>query len=192
MRRAVFLDRDGVLVEDVDFVTHPRGLRLLPGAPAALARLKDAGFWLVIVTNQAVVARGLASEADVDQVNAGLARLITRSGGPALDGIYSCPHHPNASVPAYRIDCACRKPKPGMLLRAAEEHGLDLSASFMVGDRITDVIAGKRAGCRTALVRTGRHLDPPIETLEGPDTAVEPDRTCADLAAAAEWILHAA
>ncbi len=188
--RAVFLDRDGVLVEDAGLLTRAADFRLLPGVPAALTALKNAGFRLVVVTNQTIVARGLATEQDVVTLNAHLQRLLTQAGAPPLDGCYFCPHHPKATLPAYRVDCECRKPKPGLLLRAAQEHGLDLGSSFAVGDRITDIIAGARAGCRTILVQTGRHTEAPIETAEPLDTSIQPDHTCADLPGAAAWILN--
>lgn len=189
MRSAVFLDRDGVLVEDVDLLTRADQLRVLAGVPASLIALREAGFALVVVSNQPVVARGLVTEAEVEAIHAELGGLIRAAGGPALDGMYFCPHHPNSTLPEYRVDCDCRKPRPGMLLRAARELSLDLRTSFMVGDRLTDIIAGARAGCRTVLVQTGKHLDKPIETREPLDITIQPDHTCADLAAAVEWIL---
>jgi len=189
MRRAVFLDRDGVLVEDVDQLTCADQLRLLSDVPVALNTLHNAGFALVVVSNQPVVARGLVTEEEVVRIHAELERLILAAGGPALDRIYFCPHHPKATLPAYRLDCDCRKPKPGLLLRAAQALNLDLRMSFLVGDRITDIIAGAKAGCRTLLVQTGKHLDKPIETSEPVDTTIQPDHVCADLPAAAEWIV---
>ena len=138
------------------------------------------------------MARGLATEADVVALHKFLQALLMQAGAPRLDGWYFCPHHPKANVPAYRLNCDCRKPQPGMLLRAARELRLDLSASFMVGDRITDIIAGARAGCRTILVQTGMHSKPPIETAEPLDVSVQPDFTCAGLPEAAEWILSQA
>jgi D-glycero-D-manno-heptose 1,7-bisphosphate phosphatase len=189
MSLAVFLDRDGVLVEDVDLLTRADQLRLLPGVPSALNVLRRAGFALVVVGNQPVVARGLVTEADIEAIHAELGKLIHAAGGPAMDRYYFCPHHPKATLPAYRADCDCRKPKPGMLLRAARELNLDLRTCFMVGDRITDIIAGVRAGCRTVLVQTGKHLEKPIETSEPLDTTIEPDHVCADLPVAVEWIL---
>jgi D-glycero-D-manno-heptose 1,7-bisphosphate phosphatase len=143
-----------------------------------------------VISNQTVVARGLVTEQEVCVINAEMERLLEQAGGPHLDGFYFCPHHPNATLPAYRIACQCRKPRPGLLLQAAHEHNLDLSASFAVGDRITDIIAGARAGCRTVLVQTGAHLAPPIETNEPLDPSTQPDYTCADLAEAARWILE--
>ena len=178
-----------MLVEDRDLITRPEQFRILPGVPDALARLRRAGFALVVASNQAVVARGLATAVDVRRLNQHLEGLLVEAGAPRLDGWYFCPHHPSATLPAYRGDCECRKPRPGLLLQAARDLGLDLAASFMVGDRLTDVAAGVRAGCRTALVETGRHAAPPIATVEPLELAVGPDAVCADLAAAAHWIL---
>ena len=189
MNPAVFLDRDGVLVEDVDLLTRAEDFVILDGVPRALDCLKRAGFRLVVISNQTVVARGLATENDVRALNVRLQQLLEQACGVRLDAWYFCPHHPNATLPAYRVNCDCRKPKPGLLLRAAREHALDLAASFAVGDRITDIIAGTRAGCRTILVQTGKHLDLPIQTGEPLDLSIEPDYTCADLEAATRWIL---
>jgi D-glycero-D-manno-heptose 1,7-bisphosphate phosphatase len=191
MNRAVFLDRDGVLIEDINLLTRVDQLRLLPGVPAALRALRGARFRLVVVSNQTVVARGLATEQDVFTLNTCLQRLLIQAGGPPLDAWYFCPHHPQATLPAYRLDCDCRKPKPGLLLRAARDCQLKLSASIMVGDRITDIVAGARAGCRTIMVRTGMHAQPPIETSEPLDASVQPDYICPNLAAAVRWILQA-
>ena len=190
MRPAVFLDRDGVLVEDCDLITRPEQFRVLPGVPEALARLQRAGFALVVVSNQAVVARGLATEDEVEQLNVHLERVLVRAGAPPVERWYFCPHHPAATLPAYRVDCACRKPRPGMLERAACELGLDLRASFMVGDRWTDVAAGARAGCRTVLVETGQHLAPPIQTSESLEASIRADAIRGGLREAAEWILE--
>lgn len=189
MKAAVFLDRDGVLVQDVDLLIRREDMRLLAGVPEALGLLKRAGYSLNVVSNQTVVARGMASEAEVSALNEHLQQMIEQAGGPRLDGWYFCPHHSKATVPAYRINCQCRKPQPGMLLRAARELDLNLSASFMVGDRITDIIAGSAAGCNTILVQTGKHLERPIETAEPLDMSILPDYVCADLSAAVQWIL---
>ena len=190
MKAAVFLDRDGVLVQDVDLLVRRADLRLLAGVPAALNQLHQAGFALIVASNQTVVARGLATEAEVSVLNEVLQEIILKAGGPLLDGWYFCPHHPNANVPVYRMNCDCRKPQPGLLRRAAGELDLDLSTSFMVGDRITDIIAGARAGCRTVLVETGMHSQPPIETAEPIDLSTQPDYRCASLRDAADWILN--
>lgn len=190
MKAAVFLDRDGVVIEDVHLLTRPEQVVIPPGVPGALKALAEAGFRLAVVSNQPVVARGLASEQEVRAVHHHLEALLKDAGVPPLEGIYFCPHHPNATLSAYRVNCECRKPKPGLFLRAAAELNLELGASFTVGDRITDIIAGARAGCRTVLVQTGKHEEKPIESSEPLDTTTQPDYICADLAAAAAWILN--
>lgn len=189
-RSTIFLDRDGVLIEDRGLLVDPAKIRVLDGVPRALQNLHDAGFLLVVVTNQAVVARGLVTPSQMQDIHVAMQRLLQHAGGPPLDAIYSCPHHPEATLPEYRTACQCRKPRPGLLLRAAEELHLDLKASFMVGDRITDIIAAVAAGCRTILVQTGQHTAPPIVTVDPLDDTCRPDYTCPDLAAAAEWILR--
>jgi len=186
---AVFLDRDGVLLEDRGPIGDPDNIGLIPDSAGALTRLRDAGFALVAISNQAVVARGLVDEAGVKAVNQRLDQLLAAEGGPPLDGHYFCPHHPEATLAAYRIECECRKPRPGMILSAARELGLDPTASFMVGDRPTDIAAGAAAGCSTILVHSGRHRDPPIVTAAPQAESPAADHECADLAAAADWIL---
>jgi D-glycero-D-manno-heptose 1,7-bisphosphate phosphatase len=188
-RPAIFLDRDGVLVEDCCLLTHLDQLRILDGVPAALARFQAAGFQLIVITNQSVVARGLISEDELAEIHAEMCRQLAAAGAPPLDAIYACTHHPEAALEAYRIECDCRKPRSGALLRAAREHDLDLAASYLVGDRITDIAAGAGAGCRTVLVRSTASDDPPLMTLEPLDESLAPDHRCADLQAAADWIL---
>jgi len=188
LSRAVFLDRDGVLIEDVDLLVSAGRIRVLPGVPEALALLKDAGYLLLVVSNQTVVARGLADEDAVLRLQQEVAARLAAAGAPALDGFYFCPHHPKATLPAYRVRCECRKPQPGLLVQAAAEHGVDLSASYMVGDRPTDLLAGERAGCRSIWVETGQHAAAPIETQE-PLAPPRPDHVCPGLLQAARWIL---
>ncbi|MSU34515.1 MAG: HAD-IIIA family hydrolase [Pedosphaera sp.] len=189
-RAAVFLDRDGVLIEDVHLLTRADQLRILPGVPRALERLHEAGFQLVVVSNQPVVARGLVSEADVKAVHEELERRLIEAGSPPIRRFYFCPHHPNATLLSYRKTCECRKPRPGLFLQAIEELGLSAADSYTVGDRITDIIAGATVGSRTILVETGVDSLTPIETSEPLDASVRPDYTCADLPAAATWILE--
>jgi D-glycero-D-manno-heptose 1,7-bisphosphate phosphatase len=189
LRKAVFLDRDGVLVDDQGFLVRAEQIRLLEGVPAALRRLKAAGMFLAVVSNQAAVALGLISEKELAGLNRLILEQIEHSGGPRLDAVYYCPHHPEATLAEYRVACACRKPRPGMLVEAAAQHGLQLAASFLVGDRMTDVLAGRAAGCRTVLVTCGRHDAPPIVALDPLDPACRPDHICSNLEAAAEWIL---
>jgi D-glycero-D-manno-heptose 1,7-bisphosphate phosphatase len=188
MQAAVFLDRDGVLIEDVDLVVSPDQVRAIDGAAAALRRLKDAGFALVMVTNQPVVARGLCTLDDVDRVHDEVDRRLEADGGPRLDARYVCPHHPDADDPRYREECDCRKPRPGLLQRAARELGLDLPRSYMVGDRASDIAAGAAAGCTTVQVLSGRHEDPPIVSPDPIDPGLEATATVPDIGAAADWI----
>ena len=183
-RRAVFLDRDGVLVPEVDLATHAAQIPPFPWTRAALAERRRAGFARVVVTNQPVVARGMLSEAELAQLHEQL--------GLDVDRFYFCPHHPRATLPEYRSTCECRKPRSGMLLRAAAELDLDLARSFMIGDRISDVEAGRRAGCTTIRVRSGAFAAPPIESPDPIDPALEADLECADLREAVAFILERA
>lgn len=189
--KAVFLDRDGVLVPDDGLLLDPAGVRLLGGVAPALAALKAAGYALVAVTNQAAIARGRLTEARLADIHTELNRQLHAAGGPRLDAVYHCPHHPHADDIAYRVVCECRKPRPGMLTRAARERALDLPACVMVGDRITDVLAGTAAGCRTVLIEGPQTAAPPIVTADPLDLSVRPDHACPSLADAARWILEA-
>lgn len=154
-RPAVFLDRDGTLVEEVDYLIDPGQVRLIPGAAAAVRRLNQAGWPVVIVTNQSMIARGMANERQLGRIHARLAELLNAEGA-RLDGIYYCPHHPELGEPPYRAACDCRKPLPGLLRQAARELDLDLAQSAMIGDSLRDLAAGQAAGCRQlVLVRTG-------------------------------------
>lgn len=150
----VFLDRDGTVCEEVGYVNHVTRCRLLPRSTEAIRLLNDAGHKVAIVTNQAGVARGYFDEAMIGRVHERLHTLLSQ-GGARVDGIYYCAHHPSAGDPPYRADCDCRKPRPGMILRAAREIGIDLGRSFIVGDSSRDVEAGAAAGVQPVLVLTG-------------------------------------
>ena len=188
MNAAVFLDRDGVLVEDVDLLATISQIKILPGVAEALTKLRKANFKLIVVSNQAIVARGLITEKAVEEIHSEINRHLAENG-VSIDAFYFCPHHPKATLEKYRVVCECRKPRPGLLFQATREQQIDLQKSFMVGDRITDVIAGAKAGCRTILVQTGQHGAAPIETAEPLDNSIQPDWTCANLREAADWIL---
>jgi D-glycero-D-manno-heptose 1,7-bisphosphate phosphatase len=142
--RAVFVDRDGTVIEDPGYLSDPESVRLVPGAADALRELGDRGFRLVVVSNQSGIARRLISEEQAAAVHERFVAELARRG-VRLDGVRYCPHAPDAG-------CACRKPLPGLLVEAAEELGVDLARSFMVGDKQSDVEAGRRAGCRTILL----------------------------------------
>ncbi len=153
-RGALFLDRDGVIIEEVNYLADIGQVRLIPGAAAAIARVNRQAIPVVVVTNQAGVARGFFPEKRIGEVHDHLQALLGLSGA-RIDRFYYCPHHPTMGETPYRLVCECRKPGPGLLLRAAAEMGLDLSQSCLVGDKVTDLEAGARVGCRTVLVRTG-------------------------------------
>jgi D,D-heptose 1,7-bisphosphate phosphatase len=150
----VFLDRDGTLVEEVGYLDSLDRMTLFPWTVDAVRLLHRAGYKVIVTTNQAGVARGYFAEDFVSRAHEHLDKRL-RAGGADVSGYYYCPHHPKADVAAYRRACDCRKPAPGMLLRAAREHDIDLTRSFAVGDRWTDVEAGRRAGVRSVLVRSG-------------------------------------
>lgn len=173
-RRAVFLDRDGTVVRDPGFLREPDRLEILPGAPAALRALAAGGFALVVVTNQSAVARGLLDEQTLERIHARLRAVLSREG-VHLDGIFACPHHPTEGVPPYRTACSCRKPAPGLLLRAAERLDLDLGSSFGIGDRERDVEAALAAGARAIAIG-----------FEHPRASY----VARDLADAAGWVLR--
>ena len=154
MKRAVFLDRDGNVCEDVGYLGDPSKLVVFPYAAEAVRRLNESSMLAILVTNQSGVARGHFGEDAVLRVHDRLERELAR-GGARLDGIYYCPHHPTIGQPPYRQSCECRKPRPGMLVRAAADHDIDLSQSFVVGDKYSDVRLAHAAGARAVLVRTG-------------------------------------
>jgi D-glycero-D-manno-heptose 1,7-bisphosphate phosphatase len=154
-RPAVFLDRDGTLIEEVPYLHDPARVALLPGTGAALSRLARAGCALVVVTNQAGVARGLYGEEAVERVHLRLRELLAPAG-VVLDGAHYCPHHPQGRVPAYTRACHCRKPAPGMLEAAARDLDLDLAASYLVGNDEVDVGAARAAGATPLFVTTGQ------------------------------------
>lgn len=172
--RAVFLDKDGTLIINVPYNVDPDQIVLCPGAAEGLRLLHDAGYKLIIVSNQSGVARGYFAEKALGPVRERLEVLLQEIGVP-LTGFYYCPHHPLGSVPAYSITCSCRKPAPGLVLCACQELGIDPAQSWLIGDLLDDIRAGRAAGCRTILLS-----DRPRE---------EPDYTATDLTAAAQIIL---
>ena len=177
VRRAVFLDRDGTVIRNDGDLGDPDAVELLPGAADAMRRLRDAGYTLVVVTNQGGVARGKYDEAAVHATHARLEQVLReRTGLPAVvDAFYFCPFHPEGTVERYRREHPWRKPAPGMLLEAAREHALELPASWMVGDQERDAQAGAAAGCRSILLGT-------------PSAASDADFFARDLREAAERI----
>ncbi len=154
MNKAVFLDRDGVIVREVDKLHRLDQLRILPGAAKAIREINRLGYLAIVITNQAVVARGWITEAGVDEIHAVMIKRLSRQDAK-IDAVYYCPHHPNADLKKYRLVCRCRKPNPGMILTALKKFNIDRRRSFMVGDKTGDILAGRRAGLKTILVATG-------------------------------------
>ena len=153
-RRAVFIDRDGTISEEVGYINHPSRFRLFPYSATAIKLLNDRDWLAIVITNQAGVARGYFSEAMIHTVHEKL-RQDLETGGAKLDAIYYCAHHPSVGAAPYRCDCDCRKPKPGLVHRAAEDLNIDLAASWMVGDRYSDIEMARNAGVRSAFVMSG-------------------------------------
>ena len=150
----LFLDRDGTINEEVDFLSSPHHVRILPHAAEAIREANALGFKVIVVSNQSGVARGIFTEKELAEVNAKVLELLERDGAH-IDALYYCPNHPDGTVAPYNIDSDCRKPKTGMLMRGVKEFNIDLSRSFMVGDRATDIQAGNNAGATSILVLTG-------------------------------------
>ena len=185
-RPAVFLDRDGTINEQMGYVNHLSRFQLLPGVARAIRSLNEAGLPVVVVTNQSGLARGYFPESLLEAVHAEMYRLLAQEGA-RLDGLYVCPHHPEAREERFRLDCDCRKPRTGLLERAAAELGLDLGRSYMVGDRWSDLRCGAAVGATTVLVLTGYGRGD--AAYVGPGQTVQPDHVAEDLEAAARWIL---
>ncbi len=178
--RAVFLDRDGTVVVERGYISDPDDIELEAGAAEAIRSLREAGWKVFIVSNQAAVAKGLITEDDLLRINLRMVALLSEKGA-AVDGIYCCPHHPEGAVPEYTVECECRKPKPGLLEQAAWEHGLDLSRCVAVGDSRRDIEAGRAAGTATVLVMTGRGAAAAAESHGA-------DYVARDIGDAAAWI----
>ena len=182
----MFIDRDGCLTEEVGYVNHVSRIRLLPRSAEAVRKLNEAGLPAVVVTNQAGIAKSYFSEAVLEAVNDEARRQLA-AGRARLDGLYVCTHHPDEGEPPFRADCDCRKPRPGLLLRAARDLDLDLGASVVIGDKMSDVATARAVGAVGVLVLTGygrgewehrRHL-----------WTDKPDHVADDLLEAVEWVL---
>ncbi len=152
--RAVFLDRDGTVNEEKEYLHRPEEFAFIDGAPEAIRILKNAGFLVIVVTNQSGIGRGYYDEAAVHRLHRYMDEQLAHHG-TAVDGYYLCPHHPLHGIGDYHRECGCRKPLPGMLIEAAADFSIDLNASYVIGDTMADVEAGLAAGCRPLLVRTG-------------------------------------
>lgn len=153
-QRAVFIDRDGTISEEVGYINHSSRFRLFPYSAEAIRQLNESGWLAIVITNQAGVARGYFSEAMIETVHAQMTKNVTANGG-RIDAIYYCAHHPTVGELPYRVDCDCRKPKPGLIARAASDFDIDLANSWMIGDRYSDVELARNAGVKSLFVLSG-------------------------------------
>lgn len=174
--KAAFLDRDGVINQDLGYVHRIKDLHFAPGAPEAMRRLMDAGYRLIVVTNQSGIARGYFSEAEYEAFTRHM-RLALEKHDVTLAGVYHCPHHPEALRSELRLQCDCRKPQPGMILQAAADLGIDLSRSILVGDKGSDIAAGRAAGVNACYL-VGRA-----------SAGARPERSFSNLADCVDWII---
>ncbi|HOT76415.1 MAG TPA: HAD family hydrolase [Candidatus Wallbacteria bacterium] len=184
---AVFIDRDGTMSEEVGYVNHLSRFKLLQNTAAAIKMLNDAGILAIVATNQAGVARGYFVEDMIGKVHEKLKNELARAGAH-LDAIYYCPHHPSAGKPPYRTDCDCRKPRPGMILKAKDEFDIDLKRSYMIGDKISDVEFGQKLGLKSVMVMTGYGIGEYEHQRQ--DWKTTPDFMAEDLLGAVKWIIE--
>ena len=184
---AVFLDRDGTINEQMGYINHISRFHLLPGVAQAIGRLNTLKIPVVVVTNQSGLARGYFPEELLTAVHEKMSRQLAAEGAH-IDGLYICPHHPEAKEERFRKNCSCRKPKTGLLEQAAKEMDIDLSRSFMVGDRWSDIRCGVQVGATPILVLTGYGRGD--QQYIGPDQHVQPEYTAEDLSAAVSWIIE--
>lgn len=180
--RAVFLDKDGTLVENVPYNVDPAFIRFTPSAIEGLRLLGDRGYRLFVVSNQPGIALGRFSEQALSTVERHISDEL-RERGVRLEGFYYCPHHPHGALPDYAVRCSCRKPDSGLLTQAAREHGIELTRSWMVGDILDDIEAGRRARCRTILINNGNETEWDLSGERWPEALAE------DLLSAAQIIL---
>jgi D-glycero-D-manno-heptose 1,7-bisphosphate phosphatase len=185
-RTAVFLDRDGTLIEEVGYLNHIDRIRWLPRSAPAVRRLNERGLPAILVTNQSGVARRIFDMALLRRVHETIEGRLAAEGA-RLDGIYVCPHHPDGIDPEYRRACDCRKPRPGLFVKAAADHGVDLSRSYLVGDSATDMEAARNAGVTGVLVMTGYGRGDLVYRI--PERGLSPAHAAEDLLDAVEWIL---
>lgn len=186
--KAVFLDRDGTIIEEVVYLARPDQVLFIPWAIDSLRRLKAAGYKLIVVTNQSGVARGLFTEKDVKRVNQHIQRQLEENNA-GIDGWYYCPYHPEGTVAPYNVDSPMRKPGTGMVELAARDHSLDLSASWMVGDKASDILCGRKLGMKPILVLTGFGVAQ-RKILEEKYPSRKPLPVVESIREAAEWILR--
>lgn len=175
--RAVFIDRDGTINVNFGYINNPDDFKMYPGVKDGIKLLKDNGFKIIIITNQSGIARGYFSEETLEKIHEKMKSELSKEGA-MIDAIYFCPHHPDEK-------CNCRKPKPGMLEKAIKDFNIDIEKSFIIGDRMLDVEAGHKIGCKTVLVPERKDL----VWQERKESIIEPDYVCDDFISGIKWIL---
>lgn len=196
MKQAIFLDRDGTLIEEVGYLDCPEDIKVYPAAFDAVSKINESGALAIVITNQSAVARGWVNERDLQQWHQLMARTF-QANGSRLDAFYYCPHHPDIGSAPYKRVCTCRKPKPGLLQRAADELDINLLSSYMVGDRLIDIETGHRARCGSILVKSGCGLLE-LEQLNNREKTDKdsvshlqrPDRVVKNVLDGVKWILE--
>ena len=185
--RAVFIDRDGTLIDEVGYINHLDRIRYLPGAAEAVRRVNDSGLLALLVTNQSGIANQIFDIPLLNRIHEAIAGHLSEKGA-CLDGIYFCPHHPGAADPKYRTDCDCRKPRAGMIMQGARDHDIDLARSYFIGDSVHDMAAAHEAGVIPILVLTGYGRGE-LEFRVKP-RGLDPAHVAEDLSEAVDWILQ--
>lgn len=190
IKKALFLDRDGVINKNVKNLTKPGQFEIMEGAPKAIKLINDSGYMAIIITNQPIIAKGFCTLEDIDKIHDKMKKELLIYGAH-IDAIYICPHHPEkgfeGEVKELKIDCECRKPKPGFMLKAAKDYNIDLANSWVIGDSYLDIAAGQKAGVKTAFLTTG---DIPESGHEEEFKEIKPNLVCKNLLEAVETILN--
>ena len=195
-QKAIFLDRDGTLIEEVGHLHRTEDIAIYPEAFAAVRKINRNGALAIVITNQSAIARGLLDDKELAELHGFLQEEFRRKEA-RIDAFYYCPHHPEAGTGTYTQKCTCRKPQPGMLMRAARELQLEMATSYMIGDKLVDVEAGHRAGCRSVLIKTG-HGECELRLLDEGDASAPlfqdplqtPDHVAENVLNGVDWIME--
>jgi D,D-heptose 1,7-bisphosphate phosphatase len=187
--KAIFLDRDGTIIEECHLLHKHKDIKLLDDAARVIGRLKINNYKIIVVTNQSVVSRGICTEKKVNSLHEYINQLFFKVTNEKFDDFLYCPHHPEATLLEYRQECNCRKPRSGMLEKAAKKYNLNLKESYMIGDRITDIISGCTAGCKTILFGNNPHAFKYNISPDKFDEKIKPDFRCKDWPAVEQIIL---
>ena len=172
MNKAVFLDKDGTLIENIPYNVDPEKIKFYPDVPPSLYKLVQRGYLLIVISNQSGVSFGYFEEKDLNNISSEIKKRL-KDYKVEIKNFYYCPHHERGKIPAYAISCLCRKPKPGLIFQAQKDLNIDLKNSWIIGDILNDVEAGKRAGCKTILINNGNETEWIINELREPDFIVE-------------------